>query len=178
MFQSTAVGPACRQFGYLPCPYWRGASEAPVFRGALQIPQQGPAAVQGLQRQRRQGLDCVGVGFIRGYWHGTTGGSGTEAVWVTNLRTSAWPLDVPQNRISWGCCRRMEWESRSALSKIRQGAWHRIFHISPWFLLIDEFNSIVFHPTIKITWRSIKNRMRGRNISCNNGFVVYLHFAD
>ncbi len=30
----------------------------------------------------------------------------------------------------------------------------------------------------KKTWRSIKNRMRGRNISCNNGFVVYLHFAD
>ncbi len=95
-------------------------------------------------------------------------------------RTSAWPLDVPQRRISWGCCRRMQWESRRALSKIRQGAWHRIFHITtlPWFLIIDEFNSIVFHPTKNITWRSIKNRMRGRNISCNNGFVVYLHFAD
>lgn len=59
---------------------------APVFRGARQIPQQGPAAVQGRQRQRRQGLDGVGVGVVRGYGHGTTGGLGTEAVWVTNLQ--------------------------------------------------------------------------------------------
>ncbi len=35
-----------------------------------------------------RGLDGVGVGVVRGYWHGTTGGSGMEAlaVWVTNLR--------------------------------------------------------------------------------------------
>ncbi len=45
----------CRQFGYLPCPYWRGASAAQVFRGALQLPPQRPAAVRGRQRQRRQG---------------------------------------------------------------------------------------------------------------------------
>ena len=43
-------------------------------------------AVQGRQRQRRQGLDAVGVGVVRGYWHGTTGGLGTEVVWVTNLQ--------------------------------------------------------------------------------------------
>ncbi len=40
----------------------------------------------GTARQRRQGLDGVGVGVVRGYWHGTTGGLGTEAVWVTNLQ--------------------------------------------------------------------------------------------
>jgi hypothetical protein len=33
-----------------------------------------------------RGLDGVGVGVVRGYWHGTTGGSGMEAVWVTNLQ--------------------------------------------------------------------------------------------
>jgi hypothetical protein len=65
------------------CPYWRGTSTAPVFRGTRQIPPQGPAAVQGRQRQRRQGLDGVGV---RGYGHGTTGRLGTEAGWVTNLQ--------------------------------------------------------------------------------------------
>jgi hypothetical protein len=32
------------------------------------------------------GLDGVGVGVVRGYWHGTTGGSGTAAVFVTNLQ--------------------------------------------------------------------------------------------
>ena len=85
MFQSTAAGPAANLVTS-PCPYWRGASAAPVFRGARQIPQQGPAAVQGRQRQRRQGLDGVGVGVVRGYWQGTTGGLGTEAVWVTNLQ--------------------------------------------------------------------------------------------
>jgi hypothetical protein len=54
MFQSIESGPAAT-FGYLPCPYWRGASAAPIFRGAQQISPQGPAAVQGRQRQRRQG---------------------------------------------------------------------------------------------------------------------------
>ncbi len=66
----------CRQFGYLPCAYWRGASAAPVFRGARQIP---PAGFSG-------GVAGRGVGVVRGYGHGTTGGSGTEAVWVTNLQ--------------------------------------------------------------------------------------------
>ena len=42
--------------------------------------------MQGRQRQRRQGLDGVGVGVVTGYWHRTTGGLGMEAVWVTNLR--------------------------------------------------------------------------------------------
>ena len=45
----------------------------------------------------------------------------------------------------------VEWSERVAelCPKFVRGAWHRIFHItiSPWFLLIDEFNSIVFHPT-------------------------------
>ncbi len=54
--------------------------------GFSEIPSQGPAVVQGQQRQRRQGLDGVGVGVVRGYWHGTTGGSGMEAVWVMNLQ--------------------------------------------------------------------------------------------
>jgi hypothetical protein len=40
------------------------------------------------------------------------------------------------------------------MSKIRQAAWHLIFHItiSPWFVLRDKFNSIVlnvFHPAKK-----------------------------
>jgi hypothetical protein len=33
-----------------------------------------------------RGLDGVGVGVVRGYGHGTTGGSGTEEVWVANLQ--------------------------------------------------------------------------------------------
>ncbi len=87
MFQSTAAGPASNS---VTSPALisggRRPQAAPVFRGALQIPQQGPAAVQGRQRKRRQGLNGVGVGVVRGYGHGTTGGLGTEAVWVTNLQ--------------------------------------------------------------------------------------------
>ncbi len=69
-----------------PLPLLAGGVGSAGFSGALQIPQQGPAAVQGQQRQRRQGLDGVGVGVVRGYGHGTTGGLGTEAVWVTNFQ--------------------------------------------------------------------------------------------
>ncbi len=85
MFQSTAAGPASNSVTS-PALIGGGRRQRPVFRGAQPIPPQGPAAVQGRQRQRRQGLNGVGVGVIRGYRHGTTGGLGTEAVWVMNLQ--------------------------------------------------------------------------------------------
>ncbi len=66
-----------------PLPLLAGGVGSAGFSGELQIPPQGPAAVQGRQRQRRLGLNGVGVGVVRGYWHGNTGGLGTEAVWVT-----------------------------------------------------------------------------------------------
>ncbi len=69
-----------------PLPLLAGGVGSAGFSGARHIPPQGLAAVQGRQRQRRQGLDGVGVGVVRGYWHGTTGGLGTEAVWVTDLQ--------------------------------------------------------------------------------------------
>ncbi len=69
-----------------PLPLLAGDVGSAGFSGGAADSAQGPAAVQGRQWQRRQGLDGVGVGVIRGYWHGTTGGSGTKAVWVTNLQ--------------------------------------------------------------------------------------------
>ena len=50
---------------------------APVFWGALQLPPQGPAAVQarpGGSGSVGRGLDGVGVGVVREDGHGTTGG--------------------------------------------------------------------------------------------------------
>ncbi len=64
MFQSTAAGPASNSVTS-PALIGGGRWQRQFFRGARQIPPQGPAAVQGRQRQRRQGLDGVGVGVIR-----------------------------------------------------------------------------------------------------------------
>jgi hypothetical protein len=54
MFQSTAAGPAANLVAS-PALIGGGRRQAPVFRGALQLPPQRPAALQALQRQRRQG---------------------------------------------------------------------------------------------------------------------------
>jgi hypothetical protein len=85
MFQSTTTGHASNSVTS-PALIGGGRLQRRLCGGGRQIPPQGPVAVQGRQRQRRQGLNGVGLGVVRGYGHGTTGVLGSEAVWVTNLQ--------------------------------------------------------------------------------------------
>jgi hypothetical protein len=150
----------CCQFGYLPCPYWRGASAAPVFRGELQIPSQGPAAGSGAGAAAAKsagGSTAVALASSEGTGMGPlvtkTGSSLGDKLAGQVLGSWTSPSAGFLEDVVVECCERVA-HCRQGLSEIRQGAWHRIFHItiSPWFLLRDEFNSIVlivFHPTKK-----------------------------
>ncbi len=75
--QSTAAGPAANLV----------TSPALFGGGRLQRWFSGGLGYGFRRRGRRRcrsgsgsGLDCIGGVVVRGYWHGTTGGSGTEAV--------------------------------------------------------------------------------------------------
>ncbi len=142
MFQSTAAGPAA-DLVTSPALIGGGRRQRRFLGGRSRFP---PPDFRG-------GAAGRGVGVVRGYGHGTTGGSGTEAVWVTSLQDKCLAAGCPPSAgfledVVVECCERI-----AELCPKFFWAWHQIFHItiSPWFLLIDKFNSMVFHPTIKIT---------------------------
>ena len=92
MFQSTAslAGPAANLVTSLAL-IGGGRRQRRFFGGRCSFRRRGRRRCRGGSGSVGRGLDCVGVGVVRGYWHhhqwhGTTGGLGTEAVWVTNLR--------------------------------------------------------------------------------------------
>ncbi len=105
-----------------PLPLLAGGVGSAGFSGGAANSAAGAGGVQGRQRQRWQGLDGVGVGFVRGYWHGTTGESGTEAVWVTNLQDKCLAAGRPPapdflRMLSWNAVR----ESQSSVQNSSGG---------------------------------------------------------
>jgi hypothetical protein len=94
MFQSTAAGPAANLVTS-PTLIGGGRLQRRFFGGRCSFRRRGRQRCRGGSGSVGRGLDCVGVGVVRGYWHGTTGGSGTEAVWVTNLRDKCLAAGCP-----------------------------------------------------------------------------------
>ncbi len=86
MFQSTASGPAAG-FVTSPALFGGGRRQRLFFGGrCCGFRRRGWRRCSGGSSSVGRGLYCVGVGVVGGYGHGTTGGSGTDVVLVTNLR--------------------------------------------------------------------------------------------
>jgi hypothetical protein len=154
MFQSTAAGPASNLVTSLPllagdvgsAGFSRGAADSAAGAGGSA----GTAAVASAGARWRWRWCRQRVLAWDHWWVGHGSSLGDElAGQVLGSWTS--PAQDCLRILSYNAVR----ESQSSVQN-SSGAWHQIFHItiSPWFLLIDhidEFNLIVFHPTIKIT---------------------------
>jgi hypothetical protein len=82
MFQSTTSCPATNLVTS-PALIGRERRQRWFFGGRCRFSRRGRRRCRDGSGSVGRGLDCVGIGFVRGYWHGTTG---MEAVWVTNLQ--------------------------------------------------------------------------------------------
>ncbi len=70
-----------------PLPFLAGGVGGAGFRGGdFGFRRRGRRLCSGGSSGVGRGLDGVNVGVVGGYGHGTTGGSGTDAVLVTKLR--------------------------------------------------------------------------------------------
>ena len=85
MFQSTAAGPAANLVTS-PALIGGGRRQRRFFGGRGRFRRRGRRRCRDGSGSVGRGFYGVGVGVVRGYWHGTTGGLGTEVVWVTNLQ--------------------------------------------------------------------------------------------
>ncbi len=82
MFQSTAAGPAANLVTS-PALIGGGRQQRLFFGGRGSFRRRGRRQCRGGSGSVGRGLDGVGVGVVRGYWHGITGRLGTDTVWAT-----------------------------------------------------------------------------------------------
>ncbi len=79
MFQFTTASPAANLVTS-PALIGGGRRQRRLFGGLCSFRHRGRRQCWRGSGSVCRGLDCVGVGIVREYWHGTTGGSGMEAV--------------------------------------------------------------------------------------------------
>jgi hypothetical protein len=85
MFQSTAAGPTSNSVTS-PALICGGRRQRWFFGGRGRFRRRGRRRCRDGSGSVGRGSMALAFGVVRGYGHGTTGGLGTEAVWVTNLQ--------------------------------------------------------------------------------------------